>query len=278
VDGSGSVSPEDVEKALRPDTILVSVSLANNEVGVIQPLAEISKITKKHKIYLHTDAVQAVGHIAVDVEELNLDLLSLSAHKFYGPKGVGALYVRSGTPIAPLMHGGHQESKRRAGTENVAGIVGMGEALFLSAETLENEITRLSLLRDHLIYGLEEKIPHVYVNGPRPDTPGQRQVRLPGNVNMSFSFVEGESLLMLLDMQGCSASTGSACASGSLDPSHVLMAMGISHERANSALRFTLGRHTTERDVKALIKMLPPIVNRLREMSPMYTDFVNKEK
>jgi cysteine desulfurase len=204
----------------------------------------------------------------VDAERLQVDLLTLSAHKFYGPKGVGALYIRGGTPILPLLHGGAQESKRRAGTENVAGIVGMGEAIAVTVKEIERESVRLTALGEKLLQGLESAIPHTKLNGPR------RGAKLPGSLNMSFAFVEGESLLMLLDMQGCSASTGSACSSGSLDPSHVLTAMDVPHELANSALRFTLGRGSTEADIDALLSVLPPIVKRLREMSPMYDDFI----
>lgn len=266
VDAEGFVSPEALEKALRPDTVLVTVMLANNEIGTIQPLAAIGEITRARKILLHTDAVQAVGHIPVDVEALRVDMLTMSAHKFYGPKGVGALYLRQGVKLKPFMHGGAQEGNKRAGTENVAGIVGMGEALALTAGDMPEEFARLTALRDKMMRGLEERIPHAHLNGPRTH-------RLPGNVNFSFDFVEGESLLLLLDMQGCYASSGSACSSGSLDPSHVLMALGIPHEKAHGSVRFTMGRHTTEAEVDAVLEILPPIVARLREMSPLYEDY-----
>jgi cysteine desulfurase len=271
VDEAGLVSPADVEAAIRPDTVLVSVMTANNEVGTVEPVAEIGAIARKHKIYFHTDAVQAGGHIPLDVAALNADLLTLSAHKFYGPRGVGVLYVKSGTPIKPLLHGGAQERNRRAGTENVAGIVGTGAALALAAAELSEENKRVTALRDKLIKGLQDRIPNTKLNG-------HPVKRLPGNVNMSFAFIEGESLLMLLDMQGCSASTGSACSSGSLDPSHVLISMGDPQDLANSALRFTLGRYTTEAHVDALIALLPPIVEKLRAMSPLYDDFLISQK
>jgi cysteine desulfurase len=269
VDGEGFVTPEAVEKALRPETVLVTVMLANNETGVIQPLAAISAITRPRGIWLHTDAVQAIGHIPVDVDALNVDMLTMSAHKFHGPKGVGALYIRKGVRPATFMHGGAQESNRRAGTENVAGIVGMGAALTIANQCMPAEAERLTTLRDHMIAGIEETIPYAHINGPRTN-------RLPGNVNFSFDFVEGESLLLLLDMQGCYASSGSACSSGSLDPSHVLMAMGRAHEQAHGSIRFTLGRHTTDADVDNLLEMLPPMVERLRAMSPLYEDFLKK--
>jgi cysteine desulfurase len=271
VDESGLVSPADVEATIRPDTALVTVMTANNEVGTIEPIAEIGSITRKHKVYFHTDAVQAGGHIPLDVAALNADMMTLSAHKFYGPRGVGVLDVKSGTPIKPLLHGGAQERNRRAGTENVAGIVGTAEALRLAVKELDGESKRVTALRDKLIKSLQERIPNTKLNG-------HPVKRLPGNVNMSFAFIEGESLLMLLDMQGCSASTGSACSSGSLDPSHVLLSMGDPQDLANSALRFTLGRHTTEEHVDALIKLLPPIVGKLRAMSPLYDDYVNAQK
>ncbi|MDR1665204.1 MAG: cysteine desulfurase NifS [Clostridiales bacterium] len=267
VDENGTVSPESVEKAIRPDTALVSVMLANNEVGTVEPVSAIGEITRKHGVLLHTDAVQAAGHIPIDVEALNADLLTVSAHKFYGPKGVGALYIKKGVRIAQFMHGGAQENNRRAGTENVAGIVGMGKAFSIAAQELPGEYARVSALRDRLISGIEATIPHAKLNGHRHD-------RLPGNVNFSFAFIEGESLLLLLDMQGCRASSGSACSSGSLDPSHVLMAMGIPHEKAHGSIRFTLGRHNTGADVDALLEILPPMIARLREMSPLYEDFI----
>jgi len=272
VDGEGRVSPADVEAAIRPDTCLISIILANNEVGTLQPIAEISKITRKHGIPLHTDAVQAIGHMPVNVDELGVDLLSLSAHKFYGPKGIGALYVRKGTHITPLFHGGMQERSRRAGTENVIGIVGMGAALTASLLEMETEHTRLSQLRDKLIHEILSTIPHTKLNGAQGDN------RLAGNVNISFLFIEGESLLLHLDMHGIYASTGSACSSGALDPSHVLMNMGLTHEQANGAIRFSLGRENTSEDIDALMVVLQQTVKKLRDLSPLYDDYINSTK
>lgn len=271
VDSGGFVSPESVAAAIRPDTALVSIMLANNEVGTIQPIAEISKITRKHSIPLHTDAVQAVGHIPVNVDELDVDLLSLSAHKFHGPKGIGALYIRKGTKISPLFHGGAQERSRRAGTENVPGIIGMGAALMLVSEEMETEAVRLTALRDKLIDGILTKIPHTRLNGAM-------QNRLPGNANISFDFIEGESLLLHLDMHGCQASTGSACSAISLEPSHVLMAMGLSHEHTNGAVRFTLGRDNTDDDIVKVLEILRTSVEKIRAMSPLYDDFLKGQK
>ena len=272
VDETGLVSVQDVEKAIRPDTCLVSIMLANNEVGTIQPVKEISEITKKHKIPLHTDAVQAVGHIPVDVNDLGVDLLSLSAHKFYGPKGAAALYIKKGTKIAPMMHGGMQERNRRAGTENVMGLVGMSAALKASIEEMPHELVRITKLRNRIINEILENIPHTVLNGATEEN------RLPGNANISFRFIEGESLLLYLDMQGCCASTGSACSSGALEPSHVLMAMGVSHELANGAIRFTLGRENSDEDVDKLMSILIPAVTKLRELSPLYDDFLSHKK
>ncbi|MCL2379002.1 MAG: aminotransferase class V-fold PLP-dependent enzyme [Defluviitaleaceae bacterium] len=269
VDNEGFVSPEAVSAAIRPDTVLASVILANNEVGTIQPMAAIGEITRKAGIVLHTDAVQAVGHIPIDVEALNIDILSLSAHKFSGPKGIGAQYIRTATPIAPLLIGGAQERGRRAGTENVAGIVGLAEALSVSMGEMAEQ-RRLSALRDRLINEILTRIPHTRLNGPRDN-------RLPGNVNISFSFIEGESLLLHLDMLGCQASTGSACSSGALEPSHVLTAMGLSHELANGTIRFSLGRESTLDDIDGLMVILEKSVARLRELSPLYDDFLRRE-
>jgi len=271
VDKDGFVSPDDVKMAIRPDTALVSIIMANNEVGTIQPMKEIGQITRTFGVPLHTDAVQAVGHIPVDVNELSVDSLSLSAHKFYGPKGVGALYIRKGTQLAPLFQGGAQEKGRRPGTENVAGIMGLATALEMSAKAVSYEQPRLTDLRDKLINEILASIPHAHLNGPRKD-------RLPGNVNVSFRFIEGESLLLHLDMQGCQASTGSACSSGALEPSHVLTAMGISHELTNGAIRFTLGRDTTQADIDSLLVMLKKSVKRLRELSPLYDDYLKKAR
>ena len=269
VDQYGFVCPQAVEAAIRPDTVLVSIIMANNEVGAIQPMAAIGGITRKAGVILHTDAVQAVGHIPVNVAELNVDILSLSAHKFYGPKGIGAQYIRKGVNIAPLIRGGAQERNRRAGTENVAGIVGLAAALSAALEEMPSELARVSALRDGLIDSLLAAVPHIQLNGPRDN-------RLPGNVNISFAFIEGESLLLHLDMQGCQASTGSACSSGALEPSHVLTAMGISHEMANGAIRFSLGRDNTQEDVDKLVAMVAASAKRLRELSPLYDDFLKQ--
>jgi len=266
-DSTGCVEPEAVAHAVRPDTCLVSIMLANNEVGTIQPLSKISKITQKYNIPLYTDAVQVVGHMPINVDELGVDLLSLSSHKFYGPKGVGALYIRKGTNIASIVHGGMQERGRHAGTENVMGIVGMGAALTAVLEEMSAESKRLTALRDRLIQEILTKIPHTKLNGAIGDN------RLNGNVNISFRFIEGESLLLHLDMNGIYASTGSACSSGSLDPSHVLMAMGLSHELANGAIRFSLGRENTDDDIDKLMAVLEPTVQKLRDLSPLYDDY-----
>ena len=268
VDTEGIVNPKDIEAAIRPDTCLISVMLANNEVGAIQPITQIGAIAKARGVLLHTDAVQAVGHMPVNVDALGADLLTLSAHKFYGPKGIGALYVRKGTPFAPLFHGGAQERGRRPGTENVVGIIGMAAALSASLEEMDAEQKRLTLLRDRLISGIHDTIPHTKLNGPL----GEK--RLAGNVNVSFRFIEGESLLLHLDMLGFYASTGSACSSGALEPSHVLMAMGLSHELANGAIRFSLGRENTAEDIEKLLTVLQTTVQKLRDLSPLYDDFM----
>lgn len=262
VNEEGLVSPDQVKEALRPDTILVSIMHANNEVGTIQPIQEIGAIVREHGAYFHTDAVQTAGVLELNVDELNVDLLSLSAHKFYGPKGVGALYVRKGVRLDSLIHGGAQEKRRRAGTENVAGIVGLAKAFELAQSEREQENARLIQLRDRLIAGLCE-IPYTKVNG-------SLEHRLPNNVNVCFQYIEGESMLLNLDLRGIAASSGSACTSGSLDPSHVLLAMGLSHEIAHGSLRLTLGRGNTEADVDLLLQELPIIVERLRAMSPLY--------
>ncbi len=263
VDSYGIVDPAAVEAALTPETILVSIMHANNEIGTIQPIAEISKILRERGILFHTDAVQTVGHIPVDVDELGVDMLSLSAHKFYGPKGVGALYVRKGIRLHPLIHGGGQEQNRRAGTENVAGIVGMAEALVLAAGEMGEEAPRQRELRDRLIQGILARIPHTRLNG-------HPEKRLPGNVSVCFEYIEGEALLRNLDMQGIAASSGSACTSGSLEPSHVLLALGLPHEIAHGSLRLTLGRGTTAAEIDAVLEVLPGIVEKLRQMSPLY--------
>ena len=259
VDGNGLVSPADVERALRPDTILVSVMAANNEVGTIQPVAEIGAICRARGVLFHTDAVQALGAIAVDAEAMNADLLTLSAHKFHGPQGVGALYVRRGVKLASLLHGGAQERGFRAGTENLPGIVGMGKAIELATAHQAENAARMTRLRDRLIRGLQERVRDVRLNGH----PTQR---LPGNVNLSFAGVEGEALLLRLDLAGIAASSGSACTSGALDPSHVLMALGLTEAQAQGSLRLTLGTDTTDADIDAVLERLPPIVADLRSM------------
>ena len=262
VDSQGLVDPSAVEAALRPDTILVTIMHANNEVGTIQPIAEIGQIVKDSKAVFHTDAVQSAGVLDIKVDRLHVDLLRLSAHRLDGPKGVGVLYVRKGTRISPLIHGGAHERRRRAGTENVPGIVGLAKALEITHAEREKENARLILLRDRLIEGLQT-IPHTRVNGSLTQ-------RLPNNVNVCFEFIEGESLLLTLDMRGVAASSGSACTSGSLEPSHVLLAMGLPHEIAHGSLRLTLGRGTTAADIDYVLAEIPQIVERLRAMSPLY--------
>ena len=271
VDKNGLVSPEQVEKAIKKGTILISIMFANNEIGTIMPIAEIGKIAKEHGVVFHTDAVQAVGQIPIDINKLHIDLLSLSGHKFYGPKGIGVLFIRRGIKLPPLLHGGAQERGRRAGTENVPGIVGLAKAMELAYQDLETKNIKIQALRDRLIEGVYDTIPYAQLNG-------DRKQRLPNNVNFSFDFVEGESLLLLLDMEGIFASSGSACASGSLDPSHVLLALGLSHEKAHGSIRFTLGEDNTMEDVEMLLTKLPAIVQKMREMSPLYEDFIKKEK
>ena len=263
VDKFGLVNPADVKKAITDKTILISVMHANNEIGTIQPIAEIGKMAKESEIYFHTDAVQTVGHIPVNVNKVNADLLSLSAHKFYGPKGVGALYIRRGTRIERFLHGGDQEKGRRASTHNTSGIAGLGEAIELCQTKMDEEAKYQIRLRDRLIKEIKEKISEVYLNGH----PTQR---LPNNVNFSIKYIEGESILLNLDMLGIAASTGSACTSSSLEPSHVLLAIGLSHEIAHGSLRITLGRWTKEKDIEYLLEHLPQIVDKLRAMSPLY--------
>jgi cysteine desulfurase len=262
VDEYGMVAPDDIRKAITAKTILISVMHANNEVGTIQPLAEIGRIARKAGILFHTDAVQTVGHIPVDVNAFGVDLLSMSSHKLYGPKGVGALYIRKGTRIAPFMHGGGQERDRRAGTENVPGIVGFGRAAEIALKEMDEEAARLTALRDRFITALQKRIDDIYLNG-------HPVKRLPNNINVSISFVEGEAMLLNLDMAGICASTGSACSSGSPEPSHVLLATGCSHEQARGSLRFTLGKWTTGADMEKVLDILPPIVKKLRAISPL---------
>ena len=263
VNEDGIIKLPELEKAIRPDTILITIMAANNEIGSIQPINEIGALASEKKVAFHTDAVQAVGHIPIDVKAQNIDLLSLSAHKLYGPKGVGALYVKKGIPLKPFIFGGGQERGRRAGTENIAGIVALGQAIELAVSEMDEESPRITALRDKLIEGVLSSVPHTRLNG-------SRYKRLPNNVNISFEFIEGESLLLLLDMKGIFASSGSACTSGSLDPSHVLLAIGLPHEKAHGSLRVTLGRATTDSHVEYFLKELPPIVARLRDMSPLF--------
>ncbi|HHW55154.1 MAG: cysteine desulfurase NifS [bacterium] len=263
VDKYGRISIADLEAAIGKDTILISIMYANNEVGTVQPIREIGRLAREHGIIFHTDAVQAVGYLPIDVNRDNIDLLTLSGHKLYGPKGIGALYLRRGTRIAPLMGGGAQERKWRPGTENVPGIVGLGEAAVLAGENMEERAAKLRRLRDMLIDGVLERIDHVRVNG-------HPEERLPGNAHFAFEFIEGESLLLNLDLEGIAASSGSACTSGSLEPSHVLLAMGMPHEIAHGSLRLTLGEDNTEEDIERVLEVLPPIVQKLRDMSPLY--------
>jgi cysteine desulfurase len=262
VDKYGVVSPDDIKKSITPKTVLVSVMHANNEVGSIQPIEEISRITRAAGVYLHTDAVQTVGHLPVNVDKLGVDLLSLSAHKLYGPKGVGLLYARSGTRIASYMHGGAQEKGRRAGTENVAGIVGLAKAVELAICDLDGEMQRQTLLRDKLLKGLVDNIELIQLNG-HPSR------RLPNNVNVSIDYIEGEAMLLNLDLDDICVSTGSACSSTSQEPSHVLMAMCIPPEKAHCSLRFTMGKWTTEAQISHVLEIMPSMVTRLRAMSPL---------
>lgn len=269
VDSEGFINLDDLKNAITDKTILVSIMFANNEIGTIQPVKEIGEICKEKKIFFHTDAVQAVGNVAIDVKEMNIDMLSLAGHKIYGPKGIGVLYIKKGIKIDNLIHGGAQEKNRRAGTENIAGIVGLGKAMELATCNIEEHMEKMTALRDRLIDGLL-KIPYTNLNGPR----GEK--RLPGNVNVRFRFIEGESILLSLDFKGVCASSGSACTSGSLDPSHVLLAIGLPHELAHGSLRLTLGAGSTEEDVDYVLEVTPPIIERLRNMSPLWDDFIKK--
>jgi cysteine desulfurase len=263
VDQYGLVDPAELEKAITGKTILITIMYANNEIGTIEPIAELGAIARKHKVYFHTDAVQAIGNLPIDVKAQNIDLLSLSAHKFYGPKGTGALYIRKGVKIDNLIHGGGQERRRRAGTENIAGIVGCGKAIELATADIEGHNRRIRALRDRLMKGILAKIPNARLNG-------HPEKRLPGNINISFEFIEGESMLLWLDDEGICASTGSACTSGSLEPSHVLLATGLPVEISHGSLRLTLGDVNTEADVDFVSEVLPKVVSRLRDMSPLY--------
>ena len=263
VDKDGLVSPDDLKKAITDKTILISVMHANNEIGTLQPITQLGKLAKDKGIYFHTDAVQTLGHLPLNVDELNVDLLSLSAHKFYGPKGVGALYVRKGTRLETFMRGGDQERGRRASTHNIPAIVGLAKAIELCQNKMAGEIKFQSALRDRLIKEIPIRIPEVRLNG-------HPQQRLPNSVNFSIKYIEGESILLSLDMLGIACSTGSACTSSSLEPSHVLLAIGLDHETAHGSLRITLGRWTKESDIDYLLEKLPPVVQKLRAMSPLY--------
>lgn len=270
VDSDGKISLEELEKAIRPDTILVSVMTANNEIGTIEPIAEIGRIAHEKGTLFHTDAVQAFGHIPINVDEMNIDMLSASGHKFNGPKGIGLMYIRKGIKIRSFIHGGSQERGRRAGTSNTPGIVGTGKAAELAGLTMQERVKKETELRDYLISRIEAEIPYAKLNGHRTD-------RLPNNVNFCFRFIEGESLLILLDQQGICASSGSACTSGSLDPSHVLLAIGLPHEIAHGSLRLTLSEETTKEEADFVVDELRKIVERLRSMSPLYEDFLKKQ-
>lgn len=271
VNDKGLISLEQLENSIQDTTILISIMFANNEIGVIQPIKEIGEIAKKNDIIFHTDAVQGIGHIPIDLEELNIDALSLSGHKLNASKGIGALYLKAGVKIEPLIHGGAQEKRRRGGTENTASIVGLGTAIKLSIETMNKDIKKITKLREKLINGILKNIPHTNLNG-------SKEKRLPGNVNITFDFIEGESILLLLDMKGIYASSGSACTSGSLEPSHVLLAMGRKHEEAHGSIRFSIDKYNTENEIDMVIKELPEIISKLREMSPLYEDYKNKSK
>ena len=271
VDENGILKLDELEKAIRPDTILISVMFANNEIGTIQPIKEIGRIAKEHGVLFHTDAVQAYGQLPINVDEYQIDMLSASAHKLNGPKGIGFLYIRKGLKTRSFIHGGAQERSRRAGTENVPGIVGLGAASARAFSRMEEKTKKEIELRDYLIRRIEEEVPYCRLNGDRTR-------RLPNNVNFSFRFVEGESLLIMLDMRGICASSGSACTSGSLDPSHVLLAIGLPHEIAHGSLRLTLSEENTKEELDTTVEAIKEIVARLREMSPLYEDFIKKEK
>ncbi len=270
VDNDGLVDPEQLKAAIRPDTILISIMYANNEIGTVEPIAELGAIARERGILFHTDAVQALGQVPVNVDELNVDMLSASAHKLNGPKGVGMLYIRTGVKIRSFVHGGAQERSRRAGTENVPGIVGFAAAVERAMKDLDGKMKKETELRDYLISRVENEIPYCRLNG-------HRTKRLPGNVNFSFQFIEGESMLIMLDMKGICASSGSACTSGSLDPSHVLLAIGLKHEIAHGSLRLTLSEENTTEEIDVVVEELKRIVAKLREMSPLYEDFISKK-
>lgn len=270
VDENGIIKLDQLKKAIRPTTILISVMFANNEIGTIQPIKEIGEIAKQHKILFHTDAVQAYCQVPINVDELNIDMLSGSAHKLKGPKGIGFLYIRKGAKLRSFIHGGAQERQRRAGTENVPAIVGFGKAVEISINTMKERTDKELELREKLIKGVMSQVPYVRVNG-------DRRKRLPNNVNFSFQFIEGESLLIMLDMKNICASSGSACTSGSLDPSHVLLAIGLPHEIAHGSLRLTLCEENTEEEIDYTVDMIKEIVDKLRQMSPLYEDYMKKK-
>ena len=272
VDSEGIVNPADVEKAITDKTILISIMTVNNEIGAIEPIKEIAEIAHKHNVIMHTDAVQAIGHMPINVNDLGVDMLSMSAHKFHGPKGVGALYIKNGIRIENLIHGGGQERGKRAATENLAGMAGLAKALEIAVENLDKNTEYMRKKRDRLIEGIENNIPYCRLNGPRWDR------RLCNNVNFSFKYIEGESILMLLNMYGIAASSGSACASGSLDPSHVLLAIGLPHEIAHGSLRLSISEDTTDEEIDKVIEVLPQIVQRLRDMSPLYEEIAHSQK
>lgn len=272
VDSEGRVDPAAVEAAITDKTILISIMTANNEIGTIEPIKEIAAIAKKHKVIMHTDAVQAIGHMPIDVRELGVDLMSVSAHKFHGPKGVGFLYVRNGVRIENLIHGGGQERGKRAATENLAGMAGLAKALEIAVTELDKNTEAMTKMRDRLISGIRERIPYCRLNGP------EGEGRMCNNVNFSFQYVEGESILMLLNMYGIAASSGSACASGSLDPSHVLLATGLPHEIAHGSVRLSIGEDTTDEDIDYVLETLPAIIRRLREMSPLFEEILHEEQ
>lgn len=267
VDENGFVSLKELEKAIRPDTILISIMFANNEIGTIEPIKEIGEIAKKHDIFFHTDAVQAFGHIAINVDELHIDMLSASAHKFHGPKGIGFFYMRDRVKLGARLHGGAQERSRRAGTHNVPGIVGLGVAARVAYEDLDKKVEQQSAIRDYAIAKILKEVPYARLNGDKVK-------RLPNNINICFRFIEGESMLIMLDQKGICASSGSACTSGSLDPSHVLLAIGLPHEIAHGSLRMTLSEDTTKEDMDYVIENIKTIIERLRSMSPLYEDFL----
>lgn len=271
VDEYGQVRLDELEQAIRPDTILISIMFANNEIGTIEPVREIGAIAKKHGVFFHTDAVQAFGHLPIDVSELNIDMLSASAHKFHGPKGAGFLYIRNGMKLGPFVHGGAQERAKRAGTTNVPGIIGMGKAAQSAYEGMAENAVKMAAVRDHLIQRVLEEIPYSRLNG-------HPKQRLSNNISFCFRFIEGESLLIMLDQKGICASSGSACTSGSLDPSHVLLAIGLPHEIAHGSLRLTLSDETTMEEADYTADSLKAIVEKLRSMSPLYEDFVKNQK